>query len=81
MSTWIDFAVYATLIVLIFVLLPRNGRQFTVPTIADRNPQWLEKKSQKKRLRWFRGGDSIPGADDGELSRESANHKRTCLRT
>ncbi|HVJ29349.1 MAG TPA: hypothetical protein VNA66_03495 [Gammaproteobacteria bacterium] len=41
MSTWIDFAVYATLILLLFVLLPRNGRQFILPTIADRNPEWL----------------------------------------
>ena len=39
MSTWIDFAVYATLIALIFVFLPRNGGQCTVPTIADRNPE------------------------------------------
>ena len=57
MSTWIDFAVYATLIVLIFVLLPRNGRQFTVPTIADRNPQWLAAhRDVVERLessRWF----------------------------
>ena len=38
MSEWIDFAVYVTLIVLICVLLPRQSAQFTLPTIADRNP-------------------------------------------
>jgi len=40
MSTWIDFAVYATLIALFFVFLPRSSRQYTLPTIADRNPAW-----------------------------------------
>jgi hypothetical protein len=41
MTEWIDFAVYATLILLVFVFLPRHGRQFTLPTIADRNPKWF----------------------------------------
>jgi len=41
MSEWIDFALYATLLVLILVFLPRHSRQFTLPTIVDRNPEWL----------------------------------------
>jgi hypothetical protein len=57
MSEWIDFAIYVTLIVLIFVLLPRHGRQFTVFTIADRNPEWLGRNrdvvARLERSRWF----------------------------
>ena len=57
MSTWIDFAVYVTLIVLVFVLLPRHSRQFTAPLIADRNPEWLSRNrdvvARLERSRWF----------------------------
>jgi len=57
MSTWIDFVVYATLILLIFVFLPRNGRKFTLPTIADRNPEWFANHRDVveclERSRWF----------------------------
>jgi hypothetical protein len=57
MSEWIDLAVYGTLIVLIFVLLPRHGRQFTLPMIADRNPEWLARNRDVvaclERSRWF----------------------------
>ncbi|HET7609780.1 MAG TPA: hypothetical protein VFL84_13955 [Gammaproteobacteria bacterium] len=57
MSEWIDFAVYVTLIVLIFVLLPRHGRQFTLPMIADRNPDWPARNrdvvARLERSRWF----------------------------
>jgi hypothetical protein len=57
MSEWIDFAIYVTLIVLVFVLLPRHGRQFTVPMIEDRNPEWLaghrDVVAHLERSRWF----------------------------
>jgi hypothetical protein len=57
MSEWIDFAVYVTLIMLVFVFLPRHGRQFTVPMIADRNPEWLASHrdvvARLERSRWF----------------------------
>ena len=41
MTEWIDFVVYAVQVLLVWVFLPRQGRQFTLPTIADRNPDWL----------------------------------------
>ena len=57
MSEWIDFAVYVTLIAFVFVLMPRHGRQFTVLTIADRNPEWLGRNrdvvARLERSRWF----------------------------
>lgn len=57
MSEWIDFAVYVTLIVSVFVLVPRHGRQFTLTTIADRNPEWLGRHrdvaARLERSRWF----------------------------
>jgi hypothetical protein len=57
MSEWIDFAVYATLIVLVFVLLPRHGRQFVLPMLADRNPEWLVRNpdlaARFEQSRWF----------------------------
>jgi len=56
MSEWIDLAVYVTAIVMVFVLLPRHGRQFTVPMLADRNPEWLERNrdvvARLERSRW-----------------------------
>jgi hypothetical protein len=57
MSEWIDLAIYVTLIVLVFVLLPRHTRQFTVPMIGDRNPEWLrhnhELVARLESSRWF----------------------------
>ena len=57
MSEWIDLAIYVTFIVLIFVLLPRHGRQFTLPMVADRNPEWLARNrdvvARLERSRWF----------------------------
>ena len=57
MSEWIDLAIYVTFIVLIFVLLPRHGRQFTLPMIADRNSEWLARNrdvvARLERSRWF----------------------------
>ena len=56
MSEWIDLAVYVTVIVLVFVLLPQHGRHFTVPMLADRNPEWLERNpdvvARLERSRW-----------------------------
>ncbi len=57
MSEWIDCALYVTLIVLIFVCLPRHGRRFTLPMIADRNPEWLANHrdvvARLEHSRWF----------------------------
>jgi len=57
MSTWIDFAIYVAQIVLLFVLLPRHGRQFTLPMIADRNSEWPARNrdvvARLERSRWF----------------------------
>jgi hypothetical protein len=57
MSEWFDFGIYATFNVLIFVCLPRHGRQFTLPTIVDRNPEWFadhrEVVARLERSRWF----------------------------
>jgi hypothetical protein len=57
MSEWVDFAIYVTLIVLLFVLLPRHGRQFTLPMIADRNSEWLARNrdvvARLESSRWF----------------------------
>jgi len=43
MSEWIDFALYAFQIVLLWVLLPRQSAQYTVPAIVDRDPDWPSK--------------------------------------
>lgn len=57
MSEWIDLAVYCTVIVLVFVVLPRHGRRFTAPMLADRNPEWFERNrdivARLERSRWF----------------------------
>ena len=57
MSEWIDFAVYVTLIVLLWVLMPRQSVQFTVPAILDRDPEWPAKHPDVmiavQRSRWF----------------------------
>ena len=41
MTEWIDFTIYAMQAVLFWVLMPRQGRHFGAPMIADRNPDWL----------------------------------------
>ncbi len=41
MTEWIDFTIYALQAALFWVFLPRQGRQFGAPMIADRNPAWL----------------------------------------
>lgn len=57
MSEWIDFAVYATQIVVLFALLPRQILRFKVPAIIDRNPDWAaahpEPMRRIERSRWF----------------------------
>jgi hypothetical protein len=57
MSEWVDFAVYVALILLIFVFLPRHGRQFTLPMVADRNPEWFKQNrdavARLEGSRWF----------------------------
>jgi hypothetical protein len=40
MSEWIDFLVYATQALMLYIALPRWGRRFTRPMLTDRNPQW-----------------------------------------
>lgn len=41
MTEWIDFSIYVVQATLFWVFLPRQGRQFGAPMIADRNPAWL----------------------------------------
>lgn len=57
MSEWIDFAIYAFQIVLVFVLLFPQSVHFTVPAIVDRDPAWPaahpEVMQSLARSRWF----------------------------
>jgi hypothetical protein len=57
MSEWIDLAIYGFQIVLIWVLLPRQSVQYTVPAIVDRDPAWPaahpEIMRALARSRWF----------------------------
>lgn len=57
MSEWIDFAVYATQVVLIWAFLPRHSAQCTVPMIVDRDPAWPAAHPNAMRAldrsRWF----------------------------
>jgi hypothetical protein len=57
MSEWIDFLVYASQLLLFWIFLPRQGRSFTLPMIADRNPSWAAAHPQivtrLERSRWF----------------------------
>ena len=41
MSEWIDFGIYVVQLLLLCVFLPRQGSRFTLPAIADRNPEWI----------------------------------------
>jgi hypothetical protein len=58
MSEWIDVAVYAALIVVVWGWLPAWNSQLTIPVIADRNPEWLAGHTEiARRLadsEWFR---------------------------
>ncbi len=57
MSEWIDFALDAFQIVLLWVLFPRQSVKFTVPAIMDRDPAWPaahpEAVQAIARSRWF----------------------------
>lgn len=57
MSTWIDFFVYAALTLVFWGCIPASGR-FTIPVVADRNPDWLLSHPEVERRlaanRWFR---------------------------
>ncbi len=58
MSVWVDFIVYAALIVAIWGWLPAWSEHFTIPVLADRNPDWVatHPDAVKKLVegRWFR---------------------------
>ena len=41
MTEWVDFTVYAGLIVALWFVLPAWSARFTLPYVADRNPEWL----------------------------------------
>ena len=43
MSEWIDFGLYTVQVVLLWVLLPRKGAQFTAAMIVDRDADWPAK--------------------------------------
>ena len=57
MSEWIDFAIYALQILLIFVLLAPGSVHFTGPAIVDRDPAWPAAHpavmQALARSRWF----------------------------
>jgi hypothetical protein len=57
MSEWVDFVVYAAVIMLLFIFLPRHGAQLALPMIGERNPQWLathcDIAARVARSRWF----------------------------
>src|SRR5688572_6723862 len=56
MNTWIDFSVYAVLVVALWGGIPTWSR-FAVLAVADRNPEWLvshpEIERRFARSRWF----------------------------
>ena len=57
MSEWIDFLVYVSQILLIWVFLPRQSAQYSVPAIVDRDPDWPAAHPDVMRgieqSRWF----------------------------
>ena len=57
MSEWIDFGIYVVQLLLLCVFLPRQGSRFTLPAIADRNPEWIanhrDVAARIERSRWF----------------------------
>ena len=60
MNAWIDFAVYAAEVVVVWVLLPRHSTQYAVPAIVDRDPGWPAAHPDAirgiERSRWFLNG-------------------------
>jgi hypothetical protein len=57
MSEWIDFAIYALQIALVFAVLSPQSVHFTVPAILDRDPAWPAAHPEVMRSlaasRWF----------------------------
>jgi hypothetical protein len=57
MSEWIDFLMYALQLMLFLVFLPRQSRQFALPALVERNPDWFaqhpEVAARLERSRWF----------------------------
>lgn len=57
MNEWIDFAVYASQVVLVWAFLPRHSAQYAVPAIVDRDPAWPAAHPEAihaiKQSRWF----------------------------
>ena len=49
MSEWVDVAIYTALIVVIWGWLPLWSSRFTVPTLADRNPEWVASHPEEIR--------------------------------
>jgi len=57
MTEWIDFAVYAALMLTIWFGIPTTNASLTVSVVADRNPAWLaahpEAAKKLTNSRWF----------------------------
>ncbi len=58
MTEWIDFGVYAALILAVWGWLPAMSSRLMLPVVVDRNPQWVaDHPGAVQRLtenRWFR---------------------------
>jgi hypothetical protein len=58
MTEWVDFTVYAGLILALWFILPAWSARFTLPYVADRNPEWLaahpEVAAKLTEGSWFR---------------------------
>lgn len=56
MTDWIDFAVYAALLIALFVLQPRAQQRSIVPLLMDRNAEWVARHPDIVRgiagIRW-----------------------------
>ena len=57
MNEWIDFAVYASQVVLVWAFLPRHSAQYALAAIIDRDPAWPAAHSEAihaiEQSRWF----------------------------
>jgi hypothetical protein len=58
MTEWVDLTVYAGLILALWFILPAWSARFTLPYVADRNPEWLaahpEVAAKLTEGSWFR---------------------------
>jgi hypothetical protein len=56
MTTWVDFCLYAAFALVVWGSIPPS-RRFTLPVIADRDPEWLGRhpdiERRLTRSRWF----------------------------